>query len=803
MKLIPTQSERTALLLGILALMAVLFPQSWSTMRWQANVNLCLLQMYLYASIVMLACVVAGAKRQPIVALLSMSSLAIAYWFAPSGNLVSHGYRTNLIGPDATGWEHATEAIIWLAVACSIAFATSFAISFLLDRFAGPLWGSKLSKQHPDASEPGSASRKSNRIRFLIVLAVGLFLFQAVGNVTGASLGRNFAETYLLPIGFLLLASFCCGLICRLRIVAAWTVGAFLAVASMGAVVTVAVAARKGNDIDSWFMFFAFLICSAVIALVFALIGNTRPTLTRALSWLSIAIVGIAVGLGVIGMKHDLHSLLLGDKQFDFPRAAFIKSLNSDPSVRVAHQIARWTGWRDELFFSFGSESSNDFFDHFDASGLSNGGCQVSIDGLTETVDLSAIKKCQPLHLNLANCKLSSQQLADLFELGVSVQLIDCEFIRGKTAGTPNLIGAGVYHMATKPGTTKQFMEAIEDFEIENVINLWGDHAADGDIEAMLDKLPSFKSKLGRISWNGSPISESQILGRAGLEHLSANGCDFQLADGDKPIYPGSFALVLKSKATVGGHVDNSNVYWGLVLGAVGEFNPYQLEFHQTEITRLDTANQKKLLRSHFGYEQAEESGEIKNLWLPRCDTNIIAPLANLNSLTSLSFDVEWLCNPSVSESFSSTLPSIKDISNLNQLVNLRELYFSSYDQVDLSALKSLAEMKTIQFTSSSTGFNRDLFPKLKEVRILLDKPLKNGLMKELAATETLQTLIVVNFDATNFDRAQFLAQASRRFGNKVDIRVVHIDDGETLVPEHFKRHRLEVRKKCIEKYLD
>ena len=801
MKLIPTQFERTSLLLGILALMAILFPQSWSTMRFQANGHICLLQMYLFACLIVLTCIVAGAKRQPIVALLSISSLAIAAWFATGNGLVSYGYRTNLIGPTETGWKNSTEAIIWLAVVSCVAFATSFAISFLLDRFAKPLWGVEQSKKEQDSDGTTAEKNKSSRIRFLIVLTVGLFLFQAIGNVAGRNLpGNGSIQAYFLPVGYLLLASFCCGLICRLRLVGAWIVGAFLAIASMGAVATVAV--QRGESVASWFMPIAFASCSTLIALVFALLGNSKQKLTRRFSWLTFATVGIAVGLGIIGMKHDLHSLLLGDEPFDLPRAAFLKSLNSDPSVRVAHEVAKRKGSPDELYFSFGSESKNDFFNRFEVSGLFNGSCQINIGGLAQTVDLSQLKKFQPSRLCLSNCELSSQQLADLFQVGIPVQLINCEFVSGKVRSVPISFGASVFQNAKKQGTTKQFIAAIEDFEIDSPLSFWCHHASDGDIQAVLDKLPSIKSKLGKISWSGSPIPASHLSGRPGLENLSVKDCDFQFADGDKPIYPGSFALVLKSKATVGGRVEDSNTFWSLVLGAVGEFTPFLLDLHRTGNSRIDFADQEMLIQMHFGYGLSEESGEIEKLWLPWCDSKIIASVGQLKSLTALSFDIEWLRNGTVSQAFAATLPSNKDVSDLNLLTNLRELYLSFNEQVDLSVLSSLSELETIQFTSSSTGFNRDLFPKLKKARILLDRPLKNGLMKELAATESLETLVIVDFNSTNFDQVQFLAQARPIFSG-VDLRVVNIDDGETLIPEHFKQHRLDVRQKCIEKYLE
>ncbi len=794
-KPIPTQTERTILLWSILAFMALLVPQCWSTARGQGNESVCLLWISAYASLLLFTCMVAGTKRQPIVAIVSLLSLTLVFAFSSVKIQQIGPDLPNIVGADATGLAHSTDAIGYLIAVCLISFAISFAASYLLDRFVRPFWGTEASDRVRAAGESSGKTENPNRFRFLIVVAVVLFLFQATKNVLGTNSSVQFwGQAFLIPIGFLCVATLCCGLICRIRIFGAWAVGAFMAMVSASAVVSIAV--RKSETIDAGFMLSVLVACAMLIAIVFALLGNSKRKIQSSFSWLSIATLGIGCGLAFMSSKYDLHSLLLGDSPLDFPRAAFLKTLNTDPQVQVTH--SRRSRSADEFTFVFAPDADSTFFDQFDASGISNTGNRISIIGMNETVDLAGLKNWLPVHIHLYGCRLSSQQLAEISQLGIPVYLLTCEFVPGETVGVRREIGPQIYLMATDPGETSQFMAAIDGFEMTGDLKLWAGGTTDADIEAILDSLDSNKTEY-RINLQNVQIPASRLLNRKNLECLLISGCDFSVSNEDKPLDPDSFAMVLKNKVGVQGRIENLNVFWGLALGTIGEFQPYLI----TEVRNEDYDDAEALKNLHFAYELTKNSDEIEKLWSPWCDADIISSLGKMKSLTALSFDIEWLGNPHLSSHFSSQIPGLLDVSELDQLQNLTELYFSPFDQVDVSFLSSLSKMETIQFTSSSTGFHRDLFPKLKEVRVLLDKPIKNGLMKEFAAVKSLESIVVVDIHATNFTEDKFLKQAVPYFKGKVDVRVIDIEDAGQLAPDDFNQHRLGVRKKCIEQYLD
>ena len=792
MKLVPTQTERTILLWLILAFMAMLVPQCWWTSRWDNHATVCKFWMLTYGSLLLTTCVISGTKRQVFVWLVSMLSLLVAHLSSPFSSIEGVVAHFNHIGCDATGLVDPSQAIVPMAVGCSVLFVVSFGISFLLDRFLGPLHGLRKPRSEPEPTSDSEEKRSvaSGRIRLLIAAAVILFTAQAAGNLVRANFeGLNLGESFLIPATMSIVTLLCCGAICRLRFLPACFVGAVAVCALTGG--GVAQAARGGVAANAMFLVGAFGFCSIMLASIFALLGNSKQPFKLKFGWLLVATSILACVFPAVGSKYDWHSLLLANP-LDLKKAAFQKTLNSHPGVSVRQLFGM--GARYEIVFE--SKDAEDFFNEFDPSLTPKGGSAMYISFMGPGVDLSDLKRINPTHLQFSQCELSSQQLADLAELGTGVSIVNCKFNESEIRQLKATFESEIHIWGSRPSMVAQFVDATDAFAFETRIGLHiGSYLSDRDMSAVWSLLEKTEYAVSLESIGGEPDLEA-LRKRKNLGRLEISSGDFSMLTDNTPSYSEYFFLLLETEAQVAGRVDSNKLFWELALGAKGKFKP--LVFANSDLL----SGFGSIDDSPFAWKM-NPSGELEKLWLPQSINGIDQKIANPKSLKEISFDIRWLDNEDITEDQSfATSTWIRPEPFLNNLTNLEALYLSEREVVDLSALNALTGLETIQFSSSSSGFRRDLFPKLKEVRVVMDKPIKNGLMKELKAIETLERLVVIDTHTTTFTEEQFLKQARTLLGDQVEVSVVDSSDSGQLAPDDFKQHRIDIRQRCVEKYL-
>ena len=808
MKLIPTQFERTFLLCAVLAFLAFLLPECWTTPGRRSSFNIYICLIWVYTGLLFLTSAITATKRQPIVALIAMCSLIFVYLSATEPGR----YARYDVGPKVTGINSLATAAIVLGIACLAVFALSFAASFLLDRWIRPIWGSEKLIDDSDEDDLQVTAATSKRFRLLIVAVVGLFIFQAVNNMFGTGISDlGWVRPLLVPATIVFFSMLGCGLICRLPIVIGLVVGAFLAISYSGCLTLLV---YRNGSVNVFYLAIACLVSAAIIATAFGLLGNSKARMRWNNGWLSWLTVVVGCGLTFIGGKYDIFTLLLGNRPFDMARAAYVKTINGDPDVRVVHQLPQWKGTMEHLLVSFSADSGTDFFGQFDSTGITTGLCKFVIEDMGASVDLKSLSRLEPVTLDFRNCKLSSQQLADTFQLGVAVTFDECDFLPGEFNGDVSIDCPALYLMTEHgDGKIAEFAESIKDFELNSVLNVFikriaGKENSTANVEnstAILRMLDSMGDGAGAIFLDSAQFEfePAQLKSQKNISRLTLQNCVFKLSQDKQPGEREAFVHVLESEIGVTGRVGDNDLLWELTLGAVGKFEPFDVPGYSiSDHVANNFQYLEDLKQSAFAYRGSGDSDDVRHFWFPCYAQSLAGSIAEVDSLETLSFDIDWLGSEFLASHLSSQPQRILDISDLDQLTNLRELYLSYFEKVDLSVLKSLSKLETVQFTSSSKGYSGNLFPQLKEVRILLDKPIKNGLMKQLAATGTLRSLVVFNYNATKFDEDKFLARAIPWFKNRVKIQVINITEGESLPPEHFIEHRRDVRRKCIRKYL-
>ena len=801
MKIIPTQTERTILLWLILAFMAMLSPQCWWTIRWDPSELNCTIWMLVYVSLLLMTSVVVGTKRQFLIWLVAMSSLLVAHLCSPTQRPPDSDGISNYwhhIGANVVGLVNPHEAIIRLVGICSLVFLASFGISFLLDRFVGPLSGTEQKRSQP-RSEPDTEKKKrvtSGRVRLLIAAAVILFVAQAIGNIVRANSEEvNLGQSFLIPLIVSLITVLCCGAMCRLSRLPAFLIGVLATFALTCAGFSNAVQIGTEANVQSFGLFFAYF--TIMLIAIFGLLGNSKQPFQLNFGWLSIATAVLACAIPVIGSKYDLHTLLLAKPPLDFDTAAFRKELNSYRDV----EVSMTNGFRGAIDFEFvfKPKSANNFFDEFDSSRISGAGCRMQIIRMGSEVDLSGLGKSKPIHITFSKCELSSQQLADLAQLSIPINFVNCNFVTSEIRQPKVDFTADTSFWSTESPTISQFVQATDAFGFLANVSFSNDDLEPQEMDAVLN-LVEKTSAGAMISVNkaGNLLDVDDLRSRKNLDRLAISFADLTVDANSKPRYSDYFKLLLETEASVQGSVTHDDSTWSLALGAKGELRP--LQPIENSYLRLDAESLKD---SSFVY-QFSNSGEIEKLWLPECDPTIIRKVSKLKSLKAISFDIGWLGNEHIAGQLASSIPTVfQGEQSLNELTNLEELYFSGNETVNLSLLNALTKLKTIQFPASSTGFSRDLFSGLEEVSVVLDKPIKNGLMTELNAIKSLKRLKVIDIHATNFTAEQFLKQARAMFGERVDVSVVDSIESKRLAPKDFEQHRAEVRQRCIEKYLE
>ena len=795
----PTQTERTILLLLILVFMATLFPQCWWVIRWDSHATVCKLWMITFCSLLLTTCLIAGTKRQVFVWLVSMLSLLVAYLSSPyqalGQGVVKYYYH---LGCDATGLVNPPEAIMRMAVGCSLLFAVTFGFSFLFDRLLGPVQGSEKLRSGQNPNSDGAEKRRlaSGRIRLLIAAAAILFTVQALGNLFRVNLGSmKFAQMFLIPATMLIVAMFCCSAVCRLRFLPALFVGVVAVCALTGG--GFAQAVESGVAANLMFLVGVFCFCSILLASIFAFLGNSKQPFKLKFGWLFIVTAILACVIPAVGARYDWHSLLLANP-LDLDLAASRKKLNSYPGVSVKTASGR-LGPGTVYEIVFGSKDADDFFNQFDSSLTAITGCHMNISLMGPDVDLSGLERSSPADIQFTQCELSTQQLADLAELEIPIGIVNSKFIESEIQQLKPTFKKEIYIRSTNSSKLAQFVDITNAFGFEGSVGLYADENVElSAVWRLLEKTDE-GATVRVISMGGDSDLES-LRKRVNLDRLEVRSADFSMLADTRPKHPEYFFLALESKARVAGPVFQNDVFWNLALGAKGTFQPFGFEVFSGPNMLSDFDS---IQDSPFAWK-VNPSGEVEKLWLPQCTDGVVRKVANPESLKEISFDIRWLDNEYISENqFFAAISTTQPELLLKSLTNLKALYLTEREIVDLSALNSLTGLETIQFSSSSTNFGRGLFPRLKEVRVVLDKPIKNGFMKELKAIKSLERFVVIDTHATTFSKEQFLKQARAVLGDQVEVSVVDLSDSGKLAPGDFKQHRVVVRQRCIEKYLE
>ncbi len=795
MKLFPTAAEKASFLVLILLGMAWLIPQCWVTgSRAASNEWACKCWITSYVGILFFSCVVAGTKRQIILGLLLMTTAAPMFlWNYDSPSVNWGSGRAPYVGVELSGLRSVFDAGTRLLAALCVVLAASIGLSYWLDRHVGPVIGSRGPEQPSDDSDEGNAKTKRSLLQVLIPLLVVLFLVQAVGNIAGTQFGSGGASArYLLPIGVTFLVVFGVGLICRLKTLAALGTGVSLALATAGGLYAIAI--NEGSNVPVIVLLVFFGACSVVIAVVFAMLGRGKQRSQLLFSPLSALLVFLVGAFTWLGAKYDLYTLALGVDQLDFPQAAFVKSVNSKRGVNIKYDSnGRWGN----VQFEFLPTGRNDnLLNELMLEGFSKTRNRITFIGMQSTVDLSRFSELKPRIISVSDSNLATSQLRELLYPGVRIWFFDCRFVADEV-NVDSFVGSAQVQVNNG---AKAFLNATKKLDLQSDLSLYfGEPMNSQDLESVIGLIQrsTMEDTIVYVSdANNLELIDLQTLrDRPELRRVMLEHCTLALDQNGRAKKPRPFELVLESEIGVSCNIVDRKLAWKLALASNGDF------FHSLSLGQFSDLRQISIEDSFFVYAR-NETGAAEKLWIPWCNKAVLRECTDMESLTALSFDVDWLKgNGTKSEFYGLALAKVNE-TLLNQLTGLRELYFSPSNDVNLSSLTDLRNLETLQIASSTKGFRHDLFPNLKEVRLLVNGPIKNGLMNELKKTESLESLVVVDLFEVDFSAKQFLIQSDRLFGGKVKVVAIERRDVSDFAPADFQQYLLDLRSRCIKEYL-
>lgn len=211
-----------------------------------------------------------------------------------------------------------------------------------------------------------------------------------------------------------------------------------------------------------------------------------------------------------------------------------------------------------------------------------------------------------------------------------------------------------------------------------------------------------------------------------------------------------------------------------------------------------------------YGTEFGNEASVIQRLYLPPDQTlvdkaaDVIAP-----ELKVLSLDVAWL--HVLQKQFLNGLYRYQDFDcrKLASLKNLEELYLPAEMPIaDSSFLKNLTNLRHLQI-DSLTGFvgqnnlsvSADLPTNLESIT-LFHEP-NRSFANQLAKLPRLKKVTVVDSLATLEADSESLVLLEKRLGNRIEVEVIAAKGVGELIPQDFKQHAEEVKRNTRKKYLD
>lgn len=257
--------------------------------------------------------------------------------------------------------------------------------------------------------------------------------------------------------------------------------------------------------------------------------------------------------------------------------------------------------------------------------------------------------------------------------------------------------------------------------------------------------------------------------------------------------------LILNSNVQINANSPSKEMFWDLSMGATAQLSFLRFYDPNNEPGIPQGLDAKSLRDRHLVYDSSSEGEPITKLFLPLSDPRMLENLSRHQQLVSLSLDGSWLKARNYLESLD--MRSLPD--SFNDLDELRELYFPKWgSSISFGGLTKPTKIETLQFQSSSAGFDRRIFPKLKHAILVLDEAPSDRLIAELTAIKSLEKLTLVRSPEINSPINTFNSFAKQARGLFPNVQIEEVEFGLGLATDDFKEHCQRVRQMSIEKYL-
>ena len=781
MRLIPSQIDRSILVLTTLYAMALIAPGAWVAMYSYGSSTQAQIFLTVFQAVVVVVSVVAGTRRRIFFAIAAWLSMAISYLVSLGYNLEGVSERIVYLGSGQKfspikGEFH--EIVIAMLISAIVMFAISFVLSYFFDWFLGRV-DSESSQALAEADE--QPKKKSGRFRILALLAAPLFFVQLSNNLSRGS--EWLAVAVLLLIGF--------AIACRLP---SWK-GLVAIVAFAVAIFFTSVkllALRMGDDTTAntgmAAMFFAGIVL--VLVPIWFLVGALRNRSDRVPGWLSVLACLLFGAAAWIYSQYDSGSLLFGHHQFDFGVAKSIRNLGTHPNVLT--RLSAWYGGRSDCEINFQSKDGVD--DFFETNQLPDLPLVIHLSGMPETVDLSPLEQLTVTELYVRDSCLSSAQLVSLAKTQQATgfhRLVfsNCTF-KSDDLNWPDGLRPNFELNNISGGEYAKFFEAIEGLDglglsMPGVSN-------ERDCEAVSTAL---KSKIGQMRLYVNFCKPETAAAIADVEDLSNVTLDMVNLGNDQVHERSYLKLLFDSEARISASPTGSDqLFWDLVFATKGHL--VYSNWGDAEPPKLPKQlDPEELRKFHLVYDGTHSGQPITKLFLPVLTGNTVSQLVNFPKLRCLSFDSSWMRS-----GYPGNIPQFQlDLRPLKGVVELKELYMPGFGQHnDLSMLAGQEKLEILRFNTSAKRFDANLFPKLKHVILGVSVArLDDELLAELAALEDLENLTLMIGHEMDANRIKKTVEGVLP---KVDVEI--LDLYAKYIPDDFAEHCKKVRDQCRAKYL-
>ncbi|QEG21568.1 hypothetical protein [Mariniblastus fucicola] len=810
MKLIPTQPDRTILLLAILYSMAIFVPSAWIEMFGWGGAATANAFLAVFASLIILTATIAGTKRQILTGVSPLLAIAIAWWVSDSYDLTGltdrRVYRASGEMRELYHGEF-VDAAIALSASAAAMFVISFALSFVFDRLIGKV----ASRSQPlaeieDGTEAESETKSEigkkpkGQFRAMAILAACLFVVQISINGVGSRFASQLlgGKVELFAAAIFSIAAF--AVACRFSTLkSAGVMLAFTIAIVFAGIQWVAVELKA--EVDPTMAATLWVGVFATFMTVWILVGHTKEKADWRPGWLVLIAMGL-LGTSIwVHSNYDTGSLLFSLDRFDFGIAKKVKNLDSHPSVRVRMQSQYARRSSCEVVF----ENGADVDDFFTTNPLPDIPMILTISGMPDSVDLSELEPLTLMAIKIKDSQISTSQLASLTiaQKNTGLQYIyfeNCHFVPEQHTWPASIVPR--YYLSSVPnGECVNFFDAIKDLAaVEILMSEFGNGSEDA--KAIANAINARPGKISLACWQANLALVRELGGSSELSKVQLGSIDFDSADlpmspDSKKVAAPKLNLLFNSNVNAGVMLASEELFWDLYVGGKAAMQVSWVNDKQVTPRVPVDLDDDSLRDRHFVYDDSRRGDPITKLFLPLFDAEILENISVHRKLQTLSLDNSW---SKVNYNFERPDGRI-DFSQLNQLTDLRELYLppwiASWDMAGLSQLKQL---ETLQINSSTVGFNAANFPKLKHIIIPLLEPPKDQLLVDLAAHEGLEKITLISAIQLGGPSVEQLDETVRLAVPGVEIESVAAIDRQ--IPEDFLQHVERVRQQCNDKYL-